>query len=68
MGNYWKRWALAAIVRALKTAAQTAIALWPVSALIADVNWALIGSGAAGAAFLSLLTSLGGLPEVEIEE
>ena len=59
--NWWK----AAGIRALKTAAQTAIASIGCSALIEEVNWLVVLSASALAAVLSLLTSLAGLPEVE---
>jgi len=59
--EFWK----AAGIRALKTAAQTAIATIGTTALITEVNWAVVGSASALAAVLSLLTSLAGLPEVE---
>jgi hypothetical protein len=58
--------AKAALIRALRTAAQTAIALIGSSALLAEVNWAVVGSGVAVAALLSVLTSVAtGLPEVD---
>ena len=64
--NYWKQWAIAALIRAVRTFAQAAIAALPATAyLLSDVNWPLVLSMAAGAAILSLLTSLAtGLPEV----
>ena len=58
-------WLKAAGIRALKTAAQTAAAVIGVSALMQDVDWAVVGSTALLAASLSLLTSLGGLPELK---
>lgn len=58
-------WIKAAAVRAIKTAAQTAAALIGTGALgILDVDWVGVASGSALAAVLSVLTSLGGLPEV----
>lgn len=58
-------WLKAAGIRALKTAAQTAAAVIGVSAVMSDVDWAVVGSTALLAAILSLLTSLGGLPELK---
>ena len=61
-----KRWAMAAAVRAIKTAAQTAAALIGTNAIgITEVDWAAALSAAALAAVMSLLTSVAGLPEVE---
>lgn len=61
----WKRWAKAAGVRAAKTFFQTFAATIGTSAVIADVDWAVVLSASALAAILSLATSLAGLPEVE---
>ena len=58
-------WWTAAAVRALRTVAQTAIALIGTATVIADVPWAVVLSGAILAGILSLLTSLAGLPEVD---
>lgn len=63
--NYWKEWLKAAGIRALKTVAQTAVALISVGSLMSDVNWLQVGSAALLAGILSLLTSVAGIPEVE---
>lgn len=59
-----KSWWKAAGVRAIKTMAQTALAMIPVAVSITEVNWVAVIGTAATAAILSLLTSLAGLPEV----
>lgn len=61
-------WWTAALIRALKTVCQTAIALIGTAVLIENVNWLAVLSGAGLAGILSLLTSLAGLPEVGKEE
>ena len=57
-------WARAALVRAVKTFAQAAIALIPAGVTIEAIDWRVVLGTAALAAVLSLLTSLAGLPEV----
>ena len=64
----WKTWLKAAGVRAVKTVAQTAVATIGTSAMLGDVNWLAVVSAAALAGILSLLTSVAGLPEVNINE
>lgn len=57
-------WVKAALVRAIKTAAQSAVAAIGTTALtIGSVDWRIIGGTAALAAVLSVLTSLAGVPE-----
>ena len=65
MADKLRDWALRALVRATKTAAQSAIGTIGASAALGDVDWALVASAAALAAIVSLLTSLAGVPEVE---
>lgn len=60
-----KAWLKAALVRAIKTIAQTAVATIGTTAVISQVNWAVVLSASALAGLLSMLTSIGGLPEVE---
>lgn len=62
-----KKWWKAAAVRAVKTVAQTAVAMIPVAATITEVNWLMVAGTAALAGVTSLLTSLAGLPEVKAE-
>lgn len=66
--SYWRSWAKAAAIRALKTFAQTAIAAIPVAVSISEVQWLHVLGTAALAGVVSLLTSLAGLPEVEERE
>lgn len=61
----WKKWTKAAGIRAIKTVAQTAVATIGTSAALGEVNWILVGSSAALAGVVSLLTSVAGLPELE---
>lgn len=58
-------WAKAAIVRAVKTAAQTAIATIGTSAAMGQVNWVMVGSASVLAGLVSILTSIAGIPEVD---
>ena len=60
-----KKWALAALVRAVKTAAQTAVGAIGATAIFTEVNWSVVGMTALLSFVLSLLTSVAGLPEVE---
>lgn len=61
----WKMWAKAAMVRAAKTMAQTAIAMLPAAATIQRVDWLTVIGTATLAGIASLLTSVKGLPEVK---
>lgn len=65
MSNKTKKWIKAAGIRAIKTVAQTAVAVIGVSATIGSVDWLTVGSSALLAGILSVLTSVAGLPEVE---
>lgn len=58
-----KSWLKCALIRALKTLAQTAAAAIGTSAALESVNWQMVVSTALLAGVLSLLTSLAGLPE-----
>lgn len=61
-----RTWIHAAAVRAVKTMAQTAVALIGTNAVgITQVDWLAVGSAALLAGVLSVLTSIAGLPEVD---
>jgi hypothetical protein len=63
-----KKWLKAATVRAIKTAAQTAVATIGTTAVIYEVDWRLVGGTVLLATIMSYLTSLAGLPEVDADE
>ena len=63
----WKKWFKLAGIRAIKTVAQTAVALIGVGSVMSDINWIQVGSAALLAGILSLLTSVAGIPEEAIE-
>lgn len=58
-------WLKAAVARAVRTFAQTAAASIGAAALIEEVSWVQVLSASALAAILSLLMSIGGLPELK---
>ena len=60
-----KKWWKAAGIRAIKTVAQTAAATIGTCAVLSEVNWVMVASASVLAGILSLLTSIGGLPEIK---
>lgn len=62
----WKIWLKYAAIRAVKTMAQTAVAMIGVGSVMSDIDWVRIASASAVAGILSLLTSVAGLPEVKL--
>ncbi len=67
MSDKTKKWIKAALVRAVKTICQTAVAMIGTSVVLADVNWVMVASASALSGVLSILTSIAGLPEVKEE-
>ena len=63
-----KEWAKKAAIRAVKTMAQTAVAVIGTSAVVAAVDWKIVVSSAVVSGVVSILTSVAGIPEVEREE
>ena len=64
---FTKAWWKAALIRALKTCAQTACATIGTATVmtIGGVDWKMVVSASILAGILSILTSLAGLPEVD---
>lgn len=63
-----KEWWKCAGIRAIKTMCQTAVATIGTSMTISSVDWYMVLSTSVLAGLLSLLTSMGGIPEVKKEE
>ena len=68
MKNKTAKWFHAAGIRALKTFAQTAIAMLGTSMLLSEVDWLSLLSASVLSGLLSLLTSVVGLPELKNSE
>ena len=60
-----KKWLKAAGIRAVKTMAQSFIAMIGTAAVMHDVDWLMVGSATVLSGILSLATSTAGLPEVD---
>lgn len=65
MKVFTKKWLHAALIRAVKTIAQTAVSMLTVGQYFTEVDWLGIVSISAVAGVISILTSLAGLPEVD---
>lgn len=61
-----KTWVKAALIRAIRTVAQAAVSLISVGAVMSDIDWLRVASASLLAGILSLLTSVAGLPEVDL--
>lgn len=64
----WKEWTAAALIRAVRTFAQTFASMIAVGAAFSEVDWIRALSVSGVAFVLSVLTSLTGLPEVPEKE
>ncbi len=61
------KWMKSAAVRAVKTAAQTALGLFTVGQVMSQIDWKVVVSASAVAGIYSLLTSVAGIPEAPEE-
>jgi hypothetical protein len=64
----WKKWGRAAGMRALKTMAQAGIAGIGAAAAMGQVDWPYVASATVLAGVLSMLTSVAGLPELDMPQ
>ena len=62
-----KTWIRAAGIRAIKTVAQTAVAMIGTTVVVSEVDWVMVVSASVLSGVLSLLTSVAGLPELKSE-
>ena len=69
MNTNWKKWAAAALIRAVRTFAEAMIAYIGTGAVVlGDVNWLAALSAGAFGFVIAILLALTGLPEVEQDE
>ena len=61
------KWIKAAGVRAIKTVAQTSVAIIGTSATMGNVDWKMVASASVLAGIVSILTSVAGIKEVQAE-
>lgn len=67
MNDKTRIWLRCAGIRAIKTMAQTAVAMIGTAVVMSSVDWKMVASASILAGILSMLTSVAGLPEVEHE-
>lgn len=69
MKRDWKKWLLAAFIRAVRTFAESMLAYIGTGAVVlGDVNWIAALSAGAFGFVVAILFALAGLPEVKEEE
>ena len=62
-----RKWMVNADIRAVKTMAQTAVAVMGTSTVLSAIDWRMVLSSAIVAGIVSILTSVAGLPEAPCE-
>ena len=62
-----RKWMVNAGIRAVKTMAQTAVAVMGTSTVLSAIDWRMVLSSAIVAGVVSILTSVAGLPEAPCE-
>ena len=62
-----RKWMVNAGIRAVKTMAQTAVAVMGTSTVLSAIDWRMVLSYAIVAGIVSILTSVAGLPEAPCE-
>ena len=62
-----RKWMVNAGIRAVKTMAQTAVAVLGTSTVLSAIDWRMVLSSAIVAGIVSILTSVVGLPEAPCE-
>ena len=62
-----RKWMVNAGIRAVKTMAQTAVAVMGTSTVLSAIDWRMVLSSAIVAGSVSILTSVAGLPEAPCE-
>lgn len=62
------KWIKATAIRTVKTMAQAAIGVIGSTAVLNEVNWAVVGGTVALSGIVCILTSIAGLPEVSEED
>lgn len=61
------KWIKAAGVRAIKTVAQTAVAIIGTSVTMGTVDWKMVASASVLSGIVSILTSVAGIKEVQAD-
>lgn len=62
------KWVKATAVRTVKTMAQAAIGVIGSTAMVSEVNWAVVGGTVALSGIVCVLTCIAGIPEVSGED